>query len=112
MRHRLLSATALILVPLAACGASLSPAGERVRTQMGSEAPADCEHVADVATDDAWDPPTSANDARIELRNEAGERGANFLVVDIIESRPMQTNPNRLMYIGTGRAYRCGAASR
>ena len=93
------------LIFATACAASLTPAGERVRYSMKEEAPPHCTYVAEV---DDWS--STMPGLKNSLRNEAGESGGNFLVIDTTEHKYKADGSS--VYEGTGRAYRCPAEGR
>ena len=101
---------ATAVITIGACGPALTQAGQTVEYQMAGEAPPTCRFVGDVANESTWDPPTSMQDAKTDLRNRAGSLGADYLVIDTIESRPGNTNPEQTFYVATGRAYACRGA--
>ena len=89
----LVSSTLLIITSCA----SLTEKGKTVKYATKSEAPKGCKLIGEV---EPWGA-GSVSQLKIKMRNETGEKGGNYLVVDTIEKER-----NRA-YIGTGRAYKC-----
>ncbi len=80
----------LVLMALAGCAATLSEAGNRVQV-MKSDPPTGCQELGAVSGTDP--------DPRIQLRNEAGKLGANYVRLETVDS----------YHTEKGTAYKCPA---
>jgi hypothetical protein len=104
----LISFTLLSFLLLISGCASLTEAGKNVQIVTKQEAPSNCKLIGDVAIGEVYDGSTSIVDTmtarsigqlKIKMRNQAAQKGANYLVIDTIERKDG--------YAGTGRAYLC-----
>ena len=96
---------------------SLSEKGKLVTYVMKQETPKGCKlvHKVEVGRGNALATST-VNQLKTKMRNETGDKGGNFLVIDAIDSlKPFESNlPLRrkgkgsgISYAGIGRAYQC-----
>lgn len=90
------------LVALGACGGApeLTPAGTAVKL-MKSDPPAACTEIASVDGRSAELAGGGHEGAKNRLRNNAGEKGANYVRIESVES----SGNARVVYTGT--AYKC-----
>ena len=87
---------------------SLTPGGTSVKYVTKAEAPKECKLLGEVDIGSGamgFEPQaTNMRDAKILMRNKAAEMGANFLVIDDIES---ENGEHTKTYSASGRAYLC-----
>jgi hypothetical protein len=107
--NRIVSFICLLLLLLVIGCASLTEGGKNVQIVTKQEAPQNCKLIGDIAIGEVYDGSTSIADTmvamsigqlKVKMRNQAAEKGANFLVIDTIERKSDG-------YAGTGRAYLC-----
>lgn len=91
------------LLGMATACASLTEAGNKVKYVTKTEAPAECKEIGEVT--DGMMGSSSISQVKIKLRNETGEKGGNFLVIETIEKS--YNDQGGVYYRGTGRAYSC-----
>lgn len=70
------------------CATSLTEGGRRVEYLEQPQPPAECEYLGEVYAEDP-----NLGDLKVELRNEVGELGGNFLVIDSINEHDVHHGP-------------------
>ena len=86
--------------------ATLSEKGKLVKYVTKQEAPKECKLIAEIEVGGLGSlGAASVGQLKIKMRNETGEKGGSFLVIDTIEAA--SSGKSGTSYSGTGRAYNC-----
>ena len=95
MSSRLASTVIILGISLSACAAQLTPAGTTAKLMKADPNP-NCEDLGHVEAESGTE-----ENVKILLRNQSGEKGANWVRLETVEALPY----GRSKYAGT--AFRC-----